>query len=427
MKLKNTRKGGNALGPVLSSFVFALVFIFTSFSAKGQLSPAAQSSIPAFPFIHLEADSLINVNLLAPFFSKLRQLRNGDSIQVNIVNIGDSHIQADFLTREVRKNFQIEFGNAGRGLIFPLRLARTNEPSDFKSTSPTIWNSANIRSPVKFSDPGIAGVSIQTNENGAYFDVVTYDHDELNYAFDRITLIHTKDSLQYDCRISDSLLQESYLMSAAPVETNDCITRVSFDRPTNHVRIQTEQCNEQQMESNINGIVLEKNNPGILYHGIGINGAQYSDFNVSPLFFRQLQLLKPDLVILSLGTNEGSTMKANEEEMIASVTGMIETLKAAIPGACFLIATPTDSYYRKKYKNPSLKIVCQALLKSATKLDVACWDMYNVTGGYGSCTGWRKQKMLRPDGVHFTKEGYTLQGALLYKALIDSYKKYAAD
>jgi len=33
--------------------------------------------------------------------------------------------------------------------------------------------------------------------------------------------------------------------------------------------------------------------------------------------------------------------------------------------------------------------------------------------------------LLRPDGVHFTEEGYRLQGYLIYKAIMNSYLKYA--
>lgn len=383
--------------------------------------------IPNLPFLHLKADSISNRETLLPFFEKLNRLRLGDSLQVKIVQIGDSHIQADYLTREVRKNFQLEFGNAGRGLVFPLRLAHTNEPSDYKSTSLFAWNSANIISSVRNPEPGISGVSIQTYENAAFFDLTTFDHDGLNYSFAKVILFHTKDSLQFDCRISDSLIQESYLMSASPTISGDCVTQVTFGKPTNHARIQTEQCSGQQAGTTINGVVLEKSSPGILYHNIGINGARYADFGASALFFSQLQLLKPDLIILSMGTNEGTSIKITEEEMIASVTGMISTLKSSNPETCILITTPTDSYFRKKYKNPYLKIVWQALLKSAEQSNVACCDLYSVTGGYGSCTAWRKQKMLRPDGVHFTKEGYALQGAILYKALIDSYQKYAGN
>jgi lysophospholipase L1-like esterase len=145
------------------------------------------------------------------------------------------------------------------------------------------------------------------------------------------------------------------------------------------------------------------------------------------MFYRQMSALEPDLIIISLGTNEGANIKITEDEMIASVVSMVQNLKSVNPDAGILITTPADDYFRKKYKNPYLETVQRALVKSAGIENVACWDMYSITGGYGSCVEWRKAAMLQRDGVHFNKQGYTVQGSLLYNALIDSYLKYATD
>jgi hypothetical protein len=106
---------------------------------------------------------------------------------------------------------------------------------------------------------------------------------------------------------------------------------------------------------------------------------------------------------------------------------MIQSIRLANPGTSILIATPADDFFRKKYKNPYLETVHRALLKSAELEQVACWDLYSVSGGFGSAAEWRKAGLMQHDGVHYTKQGYTLQGSLLYKALIDSYLEYAAD
>ena len=216
-------------------------------------------------------------------------------------------------------------------------------------------------------------------------------------------------------------------MSADASEPGDCITRVPFVRSTNFVRIQAEQTEEMQKSITVNGVILRNSEPGILYHSVGINGAHFNDYNNSPLFYTQLKVLKPDLVIISLGTNEGANPKVTMDEVIASVRIMVQKIKNLNPEACILIATPADDYFRKKYKNPYLETVQRALVQSAEQENVACWDMYGISGGFGSCAEWRKAAMLQRDGVHYNKQGYELQGNLLYKALIDSYQKHAAD
>lgn len=398
-----------------------------SLGLKGQVSEMDTVAVAEYSFINYDADTLTNAASLQPFFNKLLKLENGDTSQINILHIGDSHIQADFLTREVRKNMQLRFGNAGRGLVFPLRVAGTNEPGDYRSASNAGWSVAKINSQNRIPEPGVSGISVLTTGSGSYIDITTSSHDDLDYSFDQVKLIHSKDSLQFDCRITDSVSRFGYLMSSGADQPGDCVTWVPFMHPTNFVRIQAEQTEIAQKSFTLNGIVLQNSKPGVLYHSIGINGAHYADYNASPLFYTQLNVLKPDLVIISLGTNEGANIKVTSDETIASVTFMIQKIRAGNPGACILIATPADDYLRKKYKNPYLEAVQRALVQSATQQNVACWDMYSITGGFGSCTEWRKAALLQRDGVHFNKQGYTIQGNLLYKAIIDSYQKYAAD
>jgi lysophospholipase L1-like esterase len=288
------------------------------------------------------------------------------------------------------------------------------------------WTVAKINSPNRYPEPGLSGISIQSGEGGAYIDITTSNHDDLDYAFDQVTLIHTKDTLQFDCRITDSVAKFGYLMSAEPMDPGDCSTWVPLLHPTNFVRIQAEQTGANQNSMTLNGVILKNSFPGILYHSVGINGAHYSDYNNSPQFFTQLKVLKPSLVFISMGTNEGANVKITTDEIIASVTTMVLNIRSVYPNACILIATPTDDYLRKKYKNPYLETVQRALVQSAEQLHVACWDLYSITGGFGSCAGWRKAALMQRDGVHFTKTGYAVQGDLLYKALIYGYLKYAA-
>jgi len=432
MKLINTRKGGKPLLRYLNKFIVTLLVLCSFTGAFAQvvepdsLSFESGDSLAEYPFINFEADTILNGAHLYPFLTKLINLENGDSTRVSILHIGDSHIQADFITRVVRKNFQLRFGNAGRGLVFPLRVAGTNEPADYRSSSNGEWTTTKINSQVKYIEPGISGISMMSDTPGTSFDIRTFNHDDLDYSFNEVTLIHSKDSIQYDCRFTDDAAKFGYLMSAQPMEGEMYTTSVQFGHATNYVQIQAEQTEISQKSTIVNGVVLKNNCPGVLYHSVGINGAHYADYNSSPLFFKQIQLLKPDLVILSLGTNEGANIKISEAEMMNSVISMVQKVKSAVPGVNILITTPADDYFRKKYKNPYLETVQRALIKSAENEKVACWDLYSISGGYGSCVEWRKAAMLQRDGVHFNKQGYTLQGLLLYNALIDSFTRYAA-
>ena len=80
-------------------------------------------NLTQYPFIDTAYNHLVNDTALNSFFQKLQELKDGKRQQLVIVQVGDSHIQADFFSGYLRQNFQRQFGNAGRGLIFPYRVA----------------------------------------------------------------------------------------------------------------------------------------------------------------------------------------------------------------------------------------------------------------------------------------------------------------
>jgi hypothetical protein len=97
----------------------------------------SDSYLKSYSFIDPAKNSLQNdQRALLPFYQKLLELRNGLREQVIIYQIGDSHVQSGYLSGTARSALQKYFGNAGRGLIFPYRLARTNQPDDYQISSP---------------------------------------------------------------------------------------------------------------------------------------------------------------------------------------------------------------------------------------------------------------------------------------------------
>jgi hypothetical protein len=46
-------------------------------------------------------------------------------------------------------------------------------------------------------------------------------------------------------------------------------------------------------------------------------------------------------------------------------------------------------------------------------------------GGKKSISKWRSEKLASKDMIHFSPQGYMLQGKLLYQALMRAYTSYA--
>src|SRR5450631_1614697 len=80
-----------------------------------------------YKFLKTELNRIENDSTsLASFYKKLSMQKKNHNHKISIVHIGDSHLQADFFSGEVRKLLQQQYGNAGRGLMFPFKQANTN-------------------------------------------------------------------------------------------------------------------------------------------------------------------------------------------------------------------------------------------------------------------------------------------------------------
>lgn len=178
------------------------------------------------------------------------------------------------------------------------------------------------------------------------------------------------------------------------------------------------------------GIARETGSSGVIYHILGVNGATCQSFS-TPEHIRQIADLHPDLVILSFGTNEAHGRRYNASEHTAAMNYLIAELKTSCPDVAFLMTTPPGAYVRNgrrgKIINPRTPLVVENELKFAREHGIAIWDMYDIVGGkQRACLNWNAAKMYQRDKIHFTHEGYTLQGLLLHEAFIKAYNHYVA-
>ena len=93
-------------------------------------------------------------------------LHKTDSNVVSILHLGDSHIQAGFFPGTTASYLQEDFGNAGRGWVFPFNIAGTNGPEDYRWNSTGRWQAARIVDRYK-DDPLGPGAIVITSTSGA--------------------------------------------------------------------------------------------------------------------------------------------------------------------------------------------------------------------------------------------------------------------
>ncbi|MBN8703725.1 MAG: hypothetical protein J0M08_11720 [Bacteroidetes bacterium] len=404
-----------------------IVGFFTLSYLPASSQNRVDSIATTYTFIALDSNKIINDSLaLLPFFQKLKLLQEGKIDKVTIVHIGDSHIQADNFSGTVRENLQQHFGNAGRGFVFPYKAARTNEPYSYKTTTNTHWDVKRNVFPEKPLPVGIAGITIESSDSNARITYTTWDKNKLDYSFNKLTLFHEKGNGYFDITVCDDFNCELGTIKSDSSLSSSFTSEIAFAKPVKNIIISPKKNTETVKCIRVYGMSLENGKKGILYHSIGVNGAEYRHYSQSEYFFEQLKELKPDLVIVSMGTNEGFAASFNDSIFYTQIDTFIQHINNKIPTTTLLLTTPGDSFKkikRARIKNPDMVEAKNTIKMYATKHNIAYWDLHAVMGGYGSMAQWSLSGLSAKDKLHFSRKGYIMQGELFYNALMNSYTK----
>lgn len=383
------------------------------------------------------ADTLRQASALQDFFDGLDSLRAGKDTVISIVQLGDSHIQAGHFGGRVMRLMQQQFGNAGRGWIAPLKLSRTNEPDDYFITSVAKdWLAGRCIQNVKKTPIGIGGIGLQNVSPSINLDILIAPNNGAGYSFNQAVFYRGEKSMPM---LPAGALKESVRTSfaASPSVPGLLADTFRIDRPTDTLQLHStrrKQGTDQLLSASsfVNtyyGFNLTNGQPGILYHNIGVNGAMYVNYTDCD-YVRQLALLRPSLLIISLGTNETFGKNFTSAEFAEQIKAFIALVKKEIPHTAILLTTPPECYKRIRVnkkrtyvRNEDTQRAAKAIADFARREGVACWDMFEATGGKGSNKRWKEAGLMAYDRVHFTKEGYQEQGTLLFRALMQSYNQ----
>ncbi len=387
---------------------------------------------PSYPFI---VDSLNVIQIpngksenLTIFYEKLRQILLTKQGQLQILHIGGSHIQADMMSHQVRSHFDSLFPetHASRGLIFPFETAKTNNPYNYKVTHKGNWTaSRNVRE-TRTAMLGLTGIAVTSADSLPEITInLNTSEEQHRWNCTKLTVLG----------YADSKLVEPKLLA------NDTIYSATFDstlstyifqleKPTELFTLQIQQNDTIPHNFTVNGFYAENNDYGIVYNSVGVNGASVPSYLSCENFERDLQLIKPDLMIFAIGINDAVPENFSDSTFISNYDSLLTKIKRVVPNCGFIFITNNDSYRKITGKKSSYYSVNRNGLRVerdffelAQKHNGAVWDMFAIMGGLQSMHQWEAMGLAQKDKIHFTKKGYKLLGDMFYSALIRSYNK----
>lgn len=427
-----------------------------------------------------ENQNLYNFEVLKPFFEKLAALETFNDRKLNIVHIGDSHIQADAMTNLIRQRFQQQFGNAGLGFVFPYSLMRTNGGRNVRFSSNISWDNKKITEIKKNGDVGLSGYSFTTQKNNFLIELELKNKE---YSFNTLKIITPSNQQMFELATNKgevSLKPTQPKTISHKVKKGETLYAISRKYKTTVAKIQSGnklknnkirvgqilKIPTSQMESKpvdlsnfnilantspelfsyymyenldvsdkiyltpnpksnnftLNGIILENDQCGVIYHNIGVNGAHISDYNKSQLFFEQLKALEPDLIVISLGTNE-SFGKLSASEFYAQTERFMNLIRTNYGQTPMILTSPPPSLLKKQNPNPLLIEYTDVLINNSVPRNYAVFDLYKAIGGQNSMERLINLNLIAKDRIHYTKNGYEEQGALFFQSLMSNYEK----
>jgi lysophospholipase L1-like esterase len=380
-------------------------------------------SIQKYPFINYNKNQITfpsDSNYFEPFYAKLDSIILFGEGKVNIVHIGGSHIQADIYTHQVRKHLQsLQYDmNGGRGIIFPYKMAQTNNPSNYKVSYTGEWEFCKNTKYQRTCELGLTGYSVSTTSKNANVKVDISADSTVEYKYNRVKVFHAPTKFVLSVITPDSVYTSSY-------DTTNGYTE--FILPQSNLFDLSIQNNDTLItEFKLFGFLFENDDAGIVYSTIGVNGAKLESFLYCNLYQQQIRTIQPDLVIFSVGTNDGNTKYFNEENYFNEYKLLIEKTREACPNTLIMITVPNDAYYYKRYVNKNTPLIRQQILRLANKENYAIWDFFSIMGGLNSSQKWYNYDIMRYDRVHFSRKGYLLKGDLFVTALLRGWEKNLA-
>jgi LysM repeat protein/lysophospholipase L1-like esterase len=396
-------------------FIFIIVFLFfTLFAVDAQVDSTAVSS-------YLE--KLKPSPELLKSFEKLKRIQGKAKEKYTIIHFGDSHVQGDSFSSEIRNAFQDNFGAAGQGIIFPYSLSKSYGPKGVVASFKGSWTGTNIMDGTHKNNIGLSGYTLFTSKDSASINFEISDKFKGVYS-NKIAIYSSGGNLSFDYEVNKQL----NLVEEQVIASNLILRVYESNSPIQSFGITTIKKSDEANSFYFHGFeFLFDKKGGVDYHRCGVVGAQFTHLiNNAKLVQSMLKQVQPDLLIFSFGSNESYSQNIDGPTYFKSIADYLSEIKRSVPHAAILITTAPDTRSQGKTP-PSQILVNNQLVNLATHLDLALYDLYQAMGGWGSMYRWHSNKLAVDDKLHFNAKGYSLQGKMLTNAFFEAYNNVNAD
>jgi len=349
---------------------------------------------------------------LAQFFEDLEDLKSGKRKNVRVIHYGDSQIEGDRITMQLRNSLQEKYGGRGVGYV---ALQPLVEPAslEFVNAEGFERKTAFGRRDTAIEDMAYGHLATFTmlapKSNGTgYTGQVTFSKRNWGYTlardFTRVRLsisttafviaqIYTADTVYstrvfpefYEGALALDIPEGSEFTLALQSDESPRIFGITFESPTG---------------VHVDNVAMR-----------GASGMVFSKLDTDQLK-SHLEREAYSLIILQYGGNAVPYLQdeAHAKRFARSAARQIDHIKSIYRDASIIYIGPSDMAYKNGLNMESYPLIKS--LKLALRTEVLArgavyWDLYDVMGGEGSMVRWVDQEpaFAVKDYIHFTPKG----------------------
>ncbi len=361
-----------------------------------------------------------NLEQMKYFFSALKSSK---SEKIRVAHFGDSGIEGDAITANIREVLQKKFGGNGVGY-----LSITSQDITFRTTTKQSfsdnWKTVSVLTGNPQNLPlGISGF-VAIPQSGSWVKYETTDWMPYLSTFGTVRLFYSdaqNSSIKYSFDNSPE--------KSINLETGKDVQQLYLSAPGGKAKsIKITATMDKQ--AYFYGVSLENGN-GVYVDNFPWRGNTGLGFEKIPdAYLKQFaSLLNYKLIILTFGGNEvtfGSQDNAWYENQMINV---INNLKKIFPKTSILMMGCGDKSIKRGTRfvtDPAVPALIKVQKQIVQKTGIAFWNLFEAMGGYNSMEAWvhANPPLALMDYTHPSWQGAAKMGDMLVHAIIKAYDNY---
>lgn len=367
-----------------------------------------------------------STSALACFFQSLNKVRKHKH-KVRIAYFGDSMIEGDLITQDLRTCMQDEFGGNGVGYLPITSIVagfRTSIIHSFQG-----WTTYNLLenapanhllgiSGYDFVPNTISSLDTNNTEAGSSVKYIAVKQKHLS-SFNQIKLLYGKSNGENYVVINGS----RYKLNGEKAVNELMINSLSTYQSIN-ARFQCKSALD------VFGFSIESDSGAFVdnFSFRGNSGIPITKVSQN-IYACTNECLGYDLIILEYGLNAVNPIVTDYSWYARGMNNAIKHIQAGFPNASIMLISVGDKSYRKDgvyQTDPSVPILVETQKRLAKENKLAFWSLYDAMGGNGSMVKWVEGDTVyaNKDYTHFNFKGAHRVGKLLFKKLMSEYSDY---